>query len=77
MDAVNSFLTFIQGMISTVMGWGSSLFGALLPKSDATDEKKASFAKWALIVLGLFLAAKVFRVDLNIGGGSKGGGKRG
>lgn len=72
MDIANSAMTWIMGIINTVLGWGSSFFGTVLPGSSATDDKKNQFVKYGLIVLGLIVAAKVFRV--NIGGGK--GGKK-
>lgn len=71
MDAVNKVLETMQGWMSTVIGWFSSLVGAIVPSADADDGKKSSFVKYTVIILGLFVAAKVLRLNLNIGGRRK------
>lgn len=72
MEIANTAISFIMGLVTQVMGWANSFFGAVLPGSAATDEKKSQFVKYGLIVVGLFFAAQIFRV--NIGG--KSGGKK-
>lgn len=69
MDAVNTFLTFMMSMLNTVMGWFGSFFGTILPGAGASDDKKAAFVKYGLIVLGLIVVSRVLRV--NIGGRGK------
>jgi len=68
-DIATSVLNWFMGIINTIMGWGSSFFGTVLPGGSATTEKKDQFVKYGIIIVALFFAAQIFRV--NIGGKGK------
>jgi len=62
----NTAMAFIMNLVTTVTGWFSSFFGTVIPGGSATDDKKSQFMKYGLIIVALFFAAKIFRI--NIGG---------
>lgn len=70
MAAANTAMTFIMGIITQIMGWINSLFGAIVPSStDATG--KSQFMKWGVIVVLVYFAAQIFRFKISTGTGGR------
>lgn len=68
MEMANTLITWVMGIVSQFMGWIGGLFGALVPSASASADDKAKFGKTAFIVVVLFFAAQILRVNLKTGG---------
>lgn len=77
MDMANKAMDWFMSVVNTVIGWGSSFFGSFLPGGEAADERKDKYVKYGLILAGLFFAAQILRLNLNIGGGGSAKGGKG
>jgi hypothetical protein len=70
MDMANGLITFVMGLVTQAMGWVNTLFAVFVPAASDSDGK-SKFMKIGIIVVIGYLAAQIFRVKLNVGGGKK------
>lgn len=65
---VGATVGWFQGIINTIVNWISKLVVAVVPRTADSEAKHQQFLKFGFIIVAIYFATKILRLNIGIGG---------